>query len=155
MWRTALQMISWGLEVNDYGNAILDDDGAFIKVDGEGVEPALWEEMKAYAADRGWSGGNYKKLNLPFENKLLGQPAAIRERMVKRVEKFVFTMLTEVLNAGDTAPLAVADILDKGACDPGPNATRIEDPAGWTPAEIERRAALIDSDKGEEGDFDD
>jgi fructose-bisphosphate aldolase class II len=29
---TALQMISWGLEVNDYGNAILDANGDFIKV---------------------------------------------------------------------------------------------------------------------------
>jgi len=26
---TALQMISWGLEVNDYGNAILDDSGCY------------------------------------------------------------------------------------------------------------------------------
>ena len=33
---TALQMISWGLEVNDYGNAQLDADGGFIKVEGEG-----------------------------------------------------------------------------------------------------------------------
>ena len=29
---TALQMISWGLEVNDYGNARLDSDGQFVKV---------------------------------------------------------------------------------------------------------------------------
>ncbi|RTZ94788.1 MAG: ketose-bisphosphate aldolase, partial [Deltaproteobacteria bacterium] len=29
---TALQMISWGVEVNDYGNAMMDDDGNFIKV---------------------------------------------------------------------------------------------------------------------------
>ncbi len=28
---TALQMVSWGLEVNDYGNALLDDQGNFIK----------------------------------------------------------------------------------------------------------------------------
>jgi len=33
---TALQMISWGLEVNDYGNAQLDPDGRFIKRKGEG-----------------------------------------------------------------------------------------------------------------------
>src|SRR3972149_6069130 len=34
---TALQMISWGLEVNDYGNAQLDADGRFIKRQGEGM----------------------------------------------------------------------------------------------------------------------
>ena len=33
---TALQMISWGLEVNDYGNAQLDADGGFIKVGARG-----------------------------------------------------------------------------------------------------------------------
>ncbi len=31
---TALQMISWGVQVNDYGNAILDSDGNFSKVKG-------------------------------------------------------------------------------------------------------------------------
>jgi fructose-bisphosphate aldolase class II len=31
---TALQMISWGLEVNDYGNAQLDAEGRFIKRQG-------------------------------------------------------------------------------------------------------------------------
>ena len=35
---TALQMISWGLEVNDYGNAILDENGDFIKVAGQGAD---------------------------------------------------------------------------------------------------------------------
>ena len=34
---TALQMISWGLEVNDYGNAQLDAEGRLIKRKGEGM----------------------------------------------------------------------------------------------------------------------
>ncbi|MDA8418163.1 MAG: class II fructose-bisphosphate aldolase, partial [Desulfobacteraceae bacterium] len=46
---TALQMVSWGLEVNDYGNAILDEGGNFIKVKGEGVSEDMWREMVAYA----------------------------------------------------------------------------------------------------------
>jgi len=71
------------------------------------------------------------------------------------VEDFVYTMLTEVLNAGDTAPLAIADMLERDSHDPGPNAERIENPDDWTPSEIIRRASLIDSDKGEDGDFDD
>ncbi|MCK4425476.1 MAG: class II fructose-bisphosphate aldolase, partial [Deltaproteobacteria bacterium] len=69
---TALQMISWGLEVNDYGNAATDEDGNFIKVTGEGITEELWAEMTADAQSKGLKGGNYKKLNLPFENKLLG-----------------------------------------------------------------------------------
>ena len=152
---TALQMISWGLEVNDYGNAQLDDQGNFKKVKDQGASNALWLEMVAYAQEQGWQGGNYKKLNLPFENKLLAQTKETRLRMAKRVEDFVYNMLVNVLNAADTAPLAVAAILDAGSYDAGPKAHRIEDPARWTTEKIIERAATIESDKGPEGDFDD
>ena len=55
---TALQMISWGLEVNDYGNAILDDAGEFIKVQGQGVTDDMWRQMKAHAESQGWKVAN-------------------------------------------------------------------------------------------------
>lgn len=54
---TALQMVSWGVEVNDYGNAIFADDGSFKKVPSEGVLDELWAEMTAYADQQGWKGG--------------------------------------------------------------------------------------------------
>ncbi len=152
---TALQMVSWGLEVNDYGNAALDGDGNFKKVKGEGMSEELWAEMTAYADKQGIKGGNYKKLNLPFENKILGQPAAIRERMAKRVEDFVYNMLANVLNTTDTADIAIGLINEKGSHDFGPKAERIEDPARWTRDKILERAKSIDSDKGAAGDFDD
>ena len=152
---TALQMISWGLEVNDYGNAILDDNGNFIKVKGEGTTENIWNEMTAYAKANEIKGGNYKKLNLPFENKLLGQPKEIRERMANRVENFIYNMLVNVLNTKDTAPLAIEAILEADSYDPGPNSKKIEDPMQWTEDKIIERAGLISSDKGLEGDFDD
>jgi fructose-bisphosphate aldolase, class II len=152
---TALQMISWGLEVNDFGNAILDKNGNFIKVQDQGVTEEIWQEMTAYAESKGIKGGNYKKLNLPFENKLMGQPKAVRERMVKRVEEFIYNMLINVFNAKDTASLAINAILEAGTYDPGPKASRIEDPDEWTSEKIVQRAATIVSDKGPEGDFDD
>lgn len=152
---TALQMISWGLEVNDYGNAQLDDQGNFIKVKDQGVTEPVWSEMVAYAQAQDWQGGNYKKLNLPFENKLLGQSAEVRDRMASRVEDFVHNMLVNVLNTADTAPLAVEAILKAGSYDAGSKAERIEDPADWTTEKIILRAATIESDKGPEGDFDD
>jgi len=152
---TALQMVSWGLEVNDYGNAKLDDQGNFFKVRDQGMTEAMWSELVAYAQDQGWKGGNYKKLNLPFENKLLGQSAEIKNRMVKRVEEFVYNMLVNVLNAENTAPLTIAAILKAGSYDAGPKGERIEDPAQWTPEAIIKRGASISSDKGPEGDFDD
>jgi fructose-bisphosphate aldolase, class II len=152
---TALQMISWGLEVNDYGNAILDPDGKFIKVRGQGVTEELWQEMVAYADAKGLKKGDYKKLNLPFESKLLAQPKAIRDRMSKRVEDFVYQMLMTVFNAGDTAPLAIEAILRANSHDPGPKAGRIEDPSAWTPEKITVRALSVEADKGAKGNFDD
>ncbi|MEA3231548.1 MAG: class II fructose-bisphosphate aldolase [Thermodesulfobacteriota bacterium] len=152
---TALQMVSWGLEVNDYGNAIMDEAGHFIKVKGQGMTEAMWDTMVAYATDNGLSGGNFKKLNLPFENRLLGQPADIRERMVKRVENFVYDMLVDVLNAGDTAPLVLADILETDSYNPGAKAERIDNPADWTAGKIREKGKRLCSDKGPQGDFDD
>ncbi len=152
---TALQMISWGVKVDEYGNAVMDENGEFIKLKDQGVTEELWEEMKAYAKERGWKGGAYKKLNLPFENKIMGQPREIRERMAKGVEEFVYDLLVNVFNAADTAPIATEIILEKGSYDIGPKATRIEDPAEWTPEKIREKAKSLDSDKGPSGDFDD
>ncbi len=152
---TALQMISWGVKVDEYGNAVMDENGEFIKLKDQGVTEELWEEMKAYAKERGWKGGAYKKLNLPFENKIMGQPKEIRERMAKGVEEFVYDLLVNVFNAADTAPIATEIILEKGSYDIGPKATRIEDPAEWTPEKIREKAKSLDSDKGPSGDFDD
>ena len=140
---TALQMISWGLEVNDYGNAVTDEDGNFIKIAGEGVTEELWAEMTAYARSKGLKGGNFKKLNLPFENKILGLSRDIRERMAGRVEDFVYNMLVNVFNAKDTAPLAIDAILTAGSYDLGPKTHRQEDPEDWTESKIIERAVTI------------
>jgi fructose/tagatose bisphosphate aldolase len=152
---TALQMLSWGLEVNDYGNASLDEDGNFIKVEGEGVTEQMWQEMVAYANERGWKKGDYKKLNLPFENKLLGQENAVRERMVRRVEDFVYGMLVNVFNAKDTADVAIGRILQAEGFDPGPKVDRIEPAEEWTEEKIRQRGMSLSKDKGPGGDFDD
>ena len=137
---TALQMISWGVQVNDYGNAILDADGNFNKVKGGGVTEEMWAEMVAHAQSKGWKKGDYKNLNLPFENKLLAQTKEVRDRMVKAVEDFAYKMMVEVLNSKDTAPLAVEAILKAGSYDLGPKVTRMEDPAEWTESKISERA---------------
>ena len=152
---TALQMVSWGLEVNDYGNAVLDDNGDFIKIPGEGVTEELWQAMRAFAESKGWKKGDYKSLNLPFENKIMGQPKAVRERMARRVENFVYTMLVEVFNAADTARFGVEAILEAGSYEIGPKTGRIESPENWTVAKIKERAAAMATDKGPAGNYDD
>ncbi|MFP3981548.1 MAG: class II fructose-bisphosphate aldolase [Desulfobacterales bacterium] len=152
---TSLQMISWGLEVNDYGNARLDENGNFVKVKDQGVTEQAWAEMTAHAEAKGLKKGDYKKLNLPFESRLLAQPREVRERMADRVAEFVYTLLTDVFNCRDTAPIALNEILEAGSHDPGPKVGRIEDPAQWTPEKIRERASEINRDRGESGDFED
>jgi fructose-bisphosphate aldolase, class II len=152
---TALQMISWGLKVNEYGNAFQDDQGNFVKLADKGVTDNLWKEMVEYANSKSIKGGDYKKLNLPFENKLFGQPRDIRDRMAKGVEDFVYDILVNVFNAKDTAPLGVEAILKAGSFDLGPKGKRIENPAEWTPEKIAERAIKLTGEKGPEGNFDD
>lgn len=152
---TALQMVSWGLEVNDSGNALQDADGNFIKVKGQGVKEELWDRMVAYATEQGWMSGNYKKLNLAFENEILAQEIEVRERMSKRVEGFVYNMLTGVFNANGTGTLAKELLFKAGSYDLGAKGKKIEDEADWTRDKIIERARELDVDKGPEGDFDD
>lgn len=153
---TALQMISWGVKVNEYGNAILDESGNFIKLPDQGVTEELWEEMVSHADGKSWKKGDYKKLNLPFETKLLSQPPQIRERMEKSVESFIYDLLANYFNASDTAPLAVEEILRAGSCDVGPKGGRIEDPTEWTTDKIIERAKKFHrEEKLPSGNFED
>lgn len=152
---TALQMVSWGLEVNDYGNALQDANGDFIKAEGQGMSGEMWERMTAYAGEHSIKGGNYKKLNLPFEIHLRAQDEKIRGRMVKGVEEFVYNMLVNVFNAEGTATLAKEAILKADSYDLGPKGRKIEDVADWTREKIIARAKTLDVDKGPDGDFDD
>jgi fructose/tagatose bisphosphate aldolase len=151
---TALQMIAWGLEVNDYGNATL-KEGNFVKVKDRGMTEPMWAEMVAHAQSRGLKAGDFKKLNLPFENKLLGQAREVRARMVQGVEDFVHHMIVDVFDSADTAPLAIEAILEAGTHTPGPKTRRTEKSADWTPERIQAKAALFQSDKGPKGDFED
>lgn len=152
---TALQMISWGLKVNDYGNAQLDENKNFIKVEDKGASEDVWKEMVEYAVSKDIKGGNYKKLNLPFEEKLTSQPRDVQDRMAKDVEDFVYNMIVNVFNGADTAPLAIREILKAGSYDIGPKASKIEDAAEWTEEKIIERAKTLTGDKGPEGDFSD
>lgn len=152
---TALQMVSWGVKVNEYGNAFLDKDGRFVKLPGQGMDDAVWAEIVAYADAKGLKAGDYKKLNLPFESRLMAQPREIRERMIAAVEDFVHDLLVNVFNAKDTAPLAIEAICKAGSHDLGPKAARIEDPKEWTPAKLRARAKAMTGAKGPAGNFDD
>ncbi|SKA96567.1 Fructose/tagatose bisphosphate aldolase [Paucidesulfovibrio gracilis DSM 16080] len=151
---TALQMIAWGIKVNDYGNAIM-EDGRFAKLEGRGLSEELYAEIQAHADEHDIQGGNWKKLNLPFERRMLGQTADVRERMAQAVEDFVYDLLINVFNAKGTASLAMDMILEKNSHDMGVKADAFEDRAEWTEEKYRARADAMDVDKGPEGDFDD
>ena len=104
---TALQMISWGLEVNDYGNAHLDANGNFIKVKGEGMTEEMWAKMVAYADDKGWKKGDYKSLNLPFESTFLAQPQGDQGAHGQAGRGLHLQDDDRGLQRPDTAPLAI------------------------------------------------
>ncbi|MGE4520241.1 MAG: class II fructose-bisphosphate aldolase [Desulfobacteraceae bacterium] len=152
---TALQMAGWGIEVNDYGNAILDANGDLKKIKGEGLPEDIWEEMNEYARKNNIKGNDFKKLNNPFENRIMGIEKEVKEKMAKRVEDLAYDYLVNVFNAKDTADYVISEILEKGGHDPGPKASRIEKPEEWTKEKIIEKAKLITSDKGPDGDFDD
>ena len=78
---TALQMISWGLEVIDYGNAQLDADGNFVKVAGEGDNRGDVGRVVAYAEARGWKKGDYKNLDTSVREQV-ARPARRRSASV-------------------------------------------------------------------------
>lgn len=152
---TALQMAGWGIDINDYGNANQDENGNLKKIKGEGLTEELWAEMLEYAESKKIKGNDFKKLNLPFENRILSQPKEVRERMAKRIEDFAYNLLTNVFNATGTADIAIQEIIKAGSYDPGPKAKKIESPEDWTKEKIIQKAALLNTDKGPEGNFDD
>ena len=148
-------MVCWGLKVNDYGNAQLDENKNFIRLADAGVSDDAWAAMVKYATEKGWKPGDYKKLNKPFENHLLAQRRDVRRRMVAAVEDFVYKLLVDVFEAQDTAPLALDAIQQANSYDVGPKGSRLADPADWTEAKLRARAAELGGNKGPAGNFDD
>ena len=153
---TALQMVSWGLKVNEFGNAELDGDGNFIKLPDQGATAETWQALVDYANEHGFKGGNYKKLNKPMDNALKQQPAEAQQRMVKAVEQFVADLLENVFGATGSADEALDVILEaKSGTIPTPHEI-IEDKAKWTEAHIREEGERLDAQQADvEGDFDD
>lgn len=154
---TALQMISWGVAVNDYGNAMLDANGNFRKIQDKGMSDKLWQEMVAYADKQGWKKGDYKKLNVVFENKLWAQPANFRERMENDVADFVYDLLVNTFNAENAADLALDIITEAQSYIAPVKSVQIEDPETWNPADygIVPGSHSATCDDSHEGAFDD
>ncbi|MDD5090997.1 MAG: class II fructose-bisphosphate aldolase [Candidatus Wallbacteria bacterium] len=153
---TALQMISWGLKVNEFGNAELDAGKNLVKLPDQGVDEASWKKMVEVAGLKGWKTGDYKKLNKEVDSLLKAQPDFVQKRMVKAVEDFIYTLLTDVFYAEGTGDLALDAILEAGSQDVKLFDTIVESSAVWTKEYIAREGQiLLDKQHELEGNFDD
>jgi fructose/tagatose bisphosphate aldolase len=84
---TLFQNVVFGIKMDpDTGNAVT-EGGSYVKESGRGVSDELWREMVSYADEKGWSrkSGDYKRLNLPFHDKILAEPDYIVGRIVDEV----------------------------------------------------------------------
>ncbi|MDR0654032.1 MAG: class II fructose-bisphosphate aldolase [Synergistaceae bacterium] len=87
---TLFQNVILGIKMDpDTGNAIT-DSGAYVKESGRGITDKLWDEIVAYADGKGMSrkSGDYKKLNLPFHEKILAEPDDIIGRIVDEISEW-------------------------------------------------------------------
>lgn len=87
---TLFQNVVLGIQMDpDTGNAVT-DSGSYVKESGRGISDKLWHEMVAEADAKGMSrkSGDYKKLNLPFHEKILAEPKEIIDRIVDEVAEW-------------------------------------------------------------------
>jgi fructose/tagatose bisphosphate aldolase len=78
---TLWQNISFGLAMNQDGNAITTGDRQYIKRPYRGIPDELWQEISAWAVETGNTGGNIKNANKAFLSKLNAIPIACRKRI--------------------------------------------------------------------------
>lgn len=84
---TLFQNVIFGIKMDpDTGNAVIEGD-TYVKETDRGISDKLWNEMVAYADGKGMSrkSGDYKKLNLPFHEKILAEPDHIVGRIVDEI----------------------------------------------------------------------
>lgn len=87
---TLFQNVVFGIKMDpDTGNAIT-DGGTYVKESDRGISDKLWNEIVAAADEKKMSrkSGDYKKLNLPFHDKILAEPEPIIARIVDEVSEW-------------------------------------------------------------------
>jgi fructose/tagatose bisphosphate aldolase len=101
---TLFQNVVFGIKMDpDTGNAVT-EGGTYVKESGRGISDGLWAEIVSAADGKGWSrkSGDYKKLNLPFHEKILAEPDHIIGRIVDEVadwgRRFIRAFGTEGLS---------------------------------------------------------
>lgn len=87
---TLFQNVVFGIKMDpETGNAIT-EGGAYVKEVNRGITEQLWQEIVTYADAQGMSrkSGDYKKLNLPFHDKILAEPDHVVGRIVDEIAEW-------------------------------------------------------------------
>lgn len=78
---TLWQNVSFGLAMNQNGNAMTTENREYIKRPYRGVPDELWQEMWKWAVETNNTGGNIKNMNKPFAPKFNALPADYKRRI--------------------------------------------------------------------------
>jgi len=99
---TFWQNISFGLAMNQNGNAITTPEKHYIKRPYRGVPDELWEKMWKWAEETGNTGGNIKKANKAFTDQL----NAVGEDCQQRITAQAYEEAIRLFEATNSAGLA-------------------------------------------------
>ncbi len=78
---TLWQNISFGLAMNQNGNALTTENREYIKRSYRGIPDELWEEMRVWAVETKNTGGNIKNANKGFAARMNAIPPAYKKRI--------------------------------------------------------------------------
>jgi fructose-bisphosphate aldolase class II len=99
---TFWQNISFGLAMNQNGNALTTPEKQYIKRPYRGVPDELWAEMWKWAEETGNTGGNIKKANKAFADQL----NAVGEECKERITLQAYEEAIRLFEATNSAGLA-------------------------------------------------
>ncbi len=78
---TLWQNISFGMAMNESGNALTTENREYIKRPYRGIPDELWQEMWAWAVETKNTGGNIKSANQTFAAKMNAIPLPYKKRI--------------------------------------------------------------------------
>jgi fructose/tagatose bisphosphate aldolase len=97
---TFWQNISFGLAMNQNGNAITTPEKHYIKRPYRGIPDELWKKMWEWAEETGNTGGNIKKANKAFADELNGVPEECRKRVSRQACEEAIRLFEATNSAG-------------------------------------------------------
>jgi fructose/tagatose bisphosphate aldolase len=97
---TFWQNISFGLAMNQNGNAITTPDKRYVKRSYRGIPDELWDAMWRWAEETGNTGGNIKKANKAFSAELNALPPEYKERVTSQAYQEAIRLFEATNSAG-------------------------------------------------------